>query len=338
MVETPLAVSYRGGRIEGIHHGSIAVTDPAGRLLYGVNDPLHRTYLRSSIKMIQAIPVIRSGAADRFGFTDKEIAVCGASHDGAGYHVETVTGMLAKMGLEENALRCGAHPPHDQAELKRLHRSDGEPSPLHNNCSGKHTGMLAACLAKGWPIENYLALDHPLQQWILDLIAEHTGIPRDDIGTAVDGCSLPTFYVPLMAAGTALARFTDNASKGDEASSRIMKAIAAHPEMINAVGGFDTELVRAMGGKGIAKQGAMAIFVVGAVTEEHGPIGIACKLDEGDMKPMPAVIMRALEGIGVLSEGESGKLEEFRTIRLRNWNRIDVGELRAEFDIREHSR
>jgi L-asparaginase II len=336
MVEIPLAVSYRGGRIEGVHHGSIAVTDPSGKLLYGVNDPLYKTYLRSSIKMIQALPVVLSGAVDTFGFTDAELAICCASHNGAPYHIETVTGMLRKLGLSESALGCGAHDPHNREELGKLFCEGRNPSQLHNNCSGKHTGMLAACLAKGWPIENYLAPEHPLQEWILDLIAEYSGVDRNDIGTATDGCSLPTFFMPLVGAATIAARFTAQAIVEGTPSQRIMKAVAAHPEMINEIGGFDTELIRVMEGRGIAKRGAMAIFLVGAMTESHGPVGVAFKLDEGDMTSMPPVVMRALEGIGALSAEESDELERFRTIRLKNWNGIEVGEIRAEFDITEH--
>lgn len=336
MVEIPLAVSYRGGRIEGVHHGSIAVTDPSGKLLYGVNDPLYKTYLRSSIKMVQAMPVVLSGAADRFEFTDAELSICCASHNGAPYHIETVAGMLRKIGLDESALGCGAHAPHNHEELGRLFCEHRKPSQLHNNCSGKHTGMLAACLAKGWPIEHYLSPDHPLQEWILDLIAEYSGVDRNDIGTATDGCSLPTFYMPLAGAATIAARFTAEASRGNTTSERIMKAVAARPEMINEIGGFDTELIRVMNGAGIAKRGAMAIFLVGAMTEAHGPVGVAFKLDEGDMTSMPPVVMRTLEGIGALTSEQLEELERFRTIRLKNWNGIEVGEIRAEFDITEH--
>lgn len=333
MTNATLALSLRGGRIEGWHRGSVAITDPDGRLLFSAGDPTMSTYLRSSIKMIQAIPVVRSGAADRFSFSNAELAICCASHDGAGYHLQTVSGMLATLGLTESALRCGGHDPHDRTELGRLVCDHRKPGALYNNCSGKHTGMLAACLAKGWPIENYLAADHPLQQWILELMAEYTGVPTEQIDTATDGCSLPTFYVPLLAASRTAARFVADAIAGDQACSRIMQAVAAHPEMINAHGGFDTELVRVMAGAGIAKRGAMAIFVVGVNSRKHGPIGVAVKLEEGDMAPMPPAVMRALEIAEIFTPEQLAQLERFRRIELKNWNGISVGEIRGEYEM-----
>ena len=188
-------------------------------------------------------------------------------------------------------------------------------------------------MAKGWPIDNYLAADHPLQQWILELIAEYTGVASKQIGTAVDGCSLPTFYVPISAASRAVARFVADAAAGDDACHRIMKAVAAHPEMINAHGGFDTELVRVMAGTGIAKRGAMAIFVVGVNSRNHGPIGITVKLEEGDMTPMPPAVMRALEIAEIFTPEQLAQLERFRRIELKNWNGISVGEIRGEYEM-----
>ncbi len=334
MNPTPLAVTYRMGRIEGIHDGSVAVVDSFGGLLHGINNSDYGTYLRSSIKMIQAIPVIRSGAADKFGFTDAEISICCASHIGADYHLETVRGMLEKIGLGEEHLNCGAHFPDDVVQKNLLLCSDHKPGQLHNNCSGKHAGMLAACLAKGWPIENYLDINHPLQQWIYDLIAEYSGVPKEDIGIGIDGCSLPTFYMSLSAGTMILARFVEQAKLGDEAAERIMKAVTARPEMINGHGGFDTELVRVMGGRCIAKRGAMAVFLLGIDSGEHGVIGIGVKLEHGDSGPMPVVVMHVLDQLGVLTAEESEALDQFRKIELKNWNGIHVGETIAEFDLR----
>lgn len=369
MNRNPLAVSHRSGRIDALHYGSIAVVDTTGTVLYSVNDPHFPTYLRSSIKMIQALPVVLSGAADRFGFTEAELAICCASHAGAGYHLTTVARMLQAIGLDESALGCGVHEPDDRTERTRLVRSDHAPSQLHNNCSGKHTGMLAACLAMGWPVEGYLAIEHPLQQWILDLMAQYSGVAREQIGLGVDGCSLPAFYMPLSAAATALARFIAGARStapaaglpGESlpgeglpvdtfpaaglpvaglpaadvcaASKRILDAVAANPEMINDHGGFDTELVRTGGGRIIAKRGAMAIFVVGIDTPTHGPIGIAVKLEDGNMAPMSVVVMRVLDALGVVEAGGSQELDRFRRIDLANWRGLDVGDIVPIFEL-----
>jgi L-asparaginase II len=331
MSRVPLALSRRGERVEATHYGSVAVADAGGRLLFGIGDASLRTYIRSSNKMIQALPVIRSGAAARFGFTDEEIAVCCASHSAAGYHLDTVRRMLGKMGLETEALRCGAHEPGDRTELARLIAGGIAPTALHNNCSGKHAGMLATCLAMGWPLETYLELEHPLQQWILELMSEHSMVPVSAIGTAIDGCSLPTFYLPLHAISTALARFVANARGGDAASARVMDAVAMHPEMIYEHGGFDTELIRALGSRCIAKRGAMAVFVIGLDTLHYGPIGITVKLEDGNIAQMPPVVMRVLDQLGVLSPAERDMLAPFCRILVENCNGMRVGDVVSDF-------
>jgi L-asparaginase II len=331
---TPLARVYRGGRIEGLHHGAVAVTDASGHLLFSVNNPDYSSYPRSSIKMIQALPVVLSGAADRFGFTERELAVCVASHTGARYHLDAVHGMLEKIGMTEADLGCGAHDPDDRSELQNLMCSNHKPSQIHNNCSGKHAGMLASCLAMNWPTAGYFEQDHPLQQWIHQLMADHAGLPPDSLGIGIDGCSLPTFYMPIASMSRVLARFTADAFNGDTPAGRIFRAVAAHPEMINAFGGFDTELVRVLGGRGIAKRGAMAVFIVGINTERYGPIGITVKIEDGNSTPMPVIVMRVLEEIGAITPDEAAELQVFREMPLRNWRGIDVGEIRAEFDVK----
>lgn len=334
MTRTPLAVSYRGGRIDALHYGSIAVVDADGRIVFSVNNPQYPTYLRSSIKMIQALPVVLSGTADRFGFTDAELAVCCASHSGARYHLEAVSSMLEKIGLGEEALGCGAHDPSDRSEHARLICTDHAPTQLHNNCSGKHAGMLAVCRTMGWPIEDYLSLEHPLQQWIFDLMAEHAGIAREDIGLGIDGCSLPAYHMPISNAAAALARYMDRANAGEPAHNRIVRAITAWPEMIGENGSFDTELIRALRGRAIAKRGAMAMFVIAINTERYGPLGIAAKLEDGNMMPMPVILMRVLESIGELSQEEHALLDTYRMVHIRNWRGIETGELVAEFELK----
>lgn len=333
MSRAPLAVTRRGGRIEATHYGSIVITDPNGGILFSIGDADLPTYVRSSNKMIQALPVVRSGAADKYGFTQQELAVCCASHSAAHYHLDTVRSILEKIGLDVSDLGCGAHDPSDPSAFKRLICSGEQPTAIHNNCSGKHAGMLAATLAMGWPIENYLEWDHPLQQWIFDLMVEHSGVPREQIGTATDGCSLPTFYLPLSSIATCLARFMANAEAGDEASRRIVNAMAAFPEMIYEHGGFDSELIRALRGRGIAKRGAMAVFVVGLLSQRFGPIGMAVKLEDGNISQMPVVVMSALEQLELITPEEATHLADFRRIIIRNWNEMEVGDIAAQFTL-----
>ena len=335
MSHSPLVTAYRGGNTDGVYYGSVAVTDSTGRLLFSYEEPDYKAFLRSSVKMFQAIPVVLSGAAERFGFGDAELSICCASHTGASYHLEAAAGILRKTGLDPSALRCGAHEPADRTERDRLIRENEAPSQLHNNCSGKHAGMLATCLAQGWPLESYLEIDHPLQIWIHELISEYAGVPRRELVTAMDGCSLPTCYLPIATISTMLARFVERAGR-DGAEQRILAATAACPEMIQEAGAFDTELTRVLAGRGIAKRGAMAIHVVGVDTDRYGPIGITVKLEDGNNDSVPIAVMSVLKQIGILSESQHQELRRFETIHLANWRGIDVGDMEPTFILMEN--
>lgn len=327
-----LASSVRNKHVEGVHRGVVAVVNAAGELLHSVGNPDYGTYLRSAIKMVQAIPVIESGAAERFGFDNAELAVCCASHTAAEYHVRTVRGMLEKIGLAEKALACGGHLPEDSAMRDRLIRAEATPTAIYNNCSGKHTGMLAACLANDWEVEGYLELEHPLQQNILSLIAEYSGLSREEIETGIDGCSLPTFFMPMRNAAFTAAQFMARALNAGTPDQRLLQAVSAHPEMVHSETGYDTELMRALSGRCYAKRGAMGIMLVGLHTKEHGPLGIAVKLENGENKPIPVVMTNMLNRLGLLSREELLALEKFRSVSIDNWNGMLVGEIRSELE------
>ncbi len=331
----PLAYSTRNEFVEGVHRGAIAVVNPAGDLLFSIGDADYGTFLRSSIKMIQAIPVVESGAADRFGFDDAALAICCASHTAADYHVQTVRKMLEKIGLGEGGLKCGGHLPEDKEMRERLIRLEGTPTAIYNNCSGKHAGMLAACVAQGWPVEGYLEPSHPLQQRILDLVAEYCGMERNAIGIGIDGCSLPTYFVPLRNAARSAAYFMEKAALEGTPEERLMHAMAQRPEMVYSEGGYDTVLIRILRGRCYAKRGAMGVMLVGIQTE-NGPIGIAVKLEDGENKTMPVIMTGLLRHLGAISREELAALESFRVIPIDNWNGIQVGEVRqAEFPVVE---
>ena len=325
-----LASSVRNKHVEGIHRGAVAVVNAAGELLHSTGDPDYGTYLRSAIKMLQAIPVIESGAVERFGFDSAELAICCASHTAADYHVRTVRGMLEKIGLAEQSLSCGGHLPEDKAMRERLIRADATPTAIYNNCSGKHTGMLAVCLANDWPVEGYLNPDHPLQQRILELVAEYCGVPAADIPTGIDGCSLPTYYVSLRQGAHAAARFMERGLNDGTPDQQLLRAISEHPEMVHSENGYDTELMRALSGRCYAKRGAMGIMMVGLHTEQHGPIGITAKMENGENQPMPVVMTAVLNQLGLLTREELVSLEKFRSIPIDNWNRTVVGEIRSD--------
>src|SRR5690348_11907643 len=247
---TLLAHVVRGGLSESRHYGSIAITNAAGDLLYStgpVDSP--PTFLRSSAKPFQAIPLIESGAADRFNLTPKEVALACASHNGEDEHVQTVAGMQARAGLTPDELLCGAHFPYYEPASIALTRAGRPPSTLHSNCSGKHTGMLLVCKQMGWPTENYHAPEHPLQQWILEVVAEFCDIPASQIATGVDGCSVVCFGVPVHKMAIGFARFADPSywekvgkPEHAKAAKRITEAMMAHPFMVGGTGRGDTDL------------------------------------------------------------------------------------------------
>lgn len=336
---SPLAISTRNNRIEAVYEGSIAVVDSEGRLIDSVGDPAYGTYARSAIKMVQAIPVIETGAADRFGLTDAELALCCASHTGTDYHIKGVQSILSKIGLGEGALKCGGHLPEDRGMRERLIRLEANPTALYNNCSGKHAGMLAACVAADWPVDSYLEEEHPLQKRILELVADYSGLEESEIGLGIDGCSLPTYFMPLSSLALMAARFMARAgdpwtpvperSEGTP-DRRLLEAINRHPEMIQSEEGFDAVLIRSIDELCYAKRGAMGVMIVGIYTREHGPIGIGLKTEDGDNRVMPVIVTSLLEHLNLLSPEEKTKLAPYQSEPVKNWAGTVVGEVKAE--------
>jgi len=328
-----LAASYRNNLLEAEHHGSLVVCDSDGNIIAKIGSGEYKTFIRSSMKMVQAIPVVESGAASKYSFTDSELSICCASHAGSDFHINTVAQMLDKMGLSEHHLQCGSHKPENEQELKKLYSTNTNFNQLYNNCSGKHSGMLATCLANGWDLGSYLRIEHNLQQEIIRLVANYIQRPASSIKTGIDGCSLPTVYLSLTEMATMLAKYTKEATNPNTAQHTIFNAVCQKPEMINDTNGFDTLLVKNCNARLIAKRGAMAVFVIGMNTVQYGQIGIAVKLISGDSVAMPPVIMRVLEQLELLSNEEIISLEKFRTIEQNNWNNIFTGKICSDFEL-----
>lgn len=325
----------RGDLIECTHYGDIAVCDAQGRLVGAVGDPARRVYWRSSAKPIQALGVVHSGAADRFGLTAKELSVCCASHCGSGEHVAAVRSILGKIGLDQTALQCGAHPPSDGAERDRLIREGLSPSPLHNNCSGKHAGMLARAVALGADTATYLERAHPVQQSIMEDMSALSGVAEADIVLGVDGCGAITHGMTLRAMATAFARLAWPAEMPrpiQEAAPRIIAAMAAEPVMVAGAGSFSSALLGACGGRVVAKAGAEGLFVL-ALTERG--IGVAIRAVDGSSRGQSAVVLRVLDQLDALDEACRAELARFAQTAVTNWHGATVGEIRgAEFDLR----
>jgi L-asparaginase II len=306
-VQATVLVRRRGEVVEGERYGHIAVVDSSGRLVASLGDPHHRTYLRSAAKPLQALALVLSGAMERFGFGPRELALACASHGGEPAHVETTRAMLAKIDLDETALECGVHEPLSASSAEALREARVKPTAIHNNCSGKHAGMLAACRARGFATAGYHRPEHPLQREILGHVAAFTGLAPGEIRVGIDGCSVPCFGVPLERMALAYARLARGGPGGPYASAaaRIREAMTRHPEMVAGRGRVSTEIMMEFPGRILSKGGAQGVLC-GAALEEG--LGFAIKFADGFKENMGLVLARLLAELAIpgVSDGLRG--------------------------------
>ncbi len=323
---TLLAQVWRGERVESRHFGHWVIVDANGCIVGSGGSPDIPVYLRSSAKPIQALMVVASGAADRFGLTDRELAIACGSHAGSAEHVAAVDSILAKVGVGRDALECGAHWPSDEAMRNQLICQGAHPEPIHNNCSGKHAGMIAAAAALGLQIQGYSRIEHPLQQKILSLVAEVCGQSAEDVGIGIDGCGLPTFSVPLHAAALGFARLASGSGLSAElaaAAQRIVQAMWAAPVMVAARGSVNTDFLAAFRGRAIAKGGAEGLYCIGTTSG----LGIAVKTEDGSHRCAGPVIVRLMEIAGeAVPDDFAGR---WREVPVRNTKGEVVGRVAA---------
>jgi L-asparaginase II len=339
----PLVEVRRGGITESRHRGHVVAVDADGRVVARCGAPETLTYLRSSAKPFQSLPLVSSGAADRFGFTEREIAIACASHNGEPIHTQTVAGMLGKIGMDESALKCGVHEPFSAEEAARLRRLGERPGVLHNNCSGKHTGMLALALHLGAPTADYDQPDNPVQLMIARTIEQFSGVPLEDIAVGIDGCGAPVFGVTVRAMALMYARLVlppaDWPNDVRQASARIVSAMISNPEMIGGrAERLDTVLMRAARGGVVSKVGAEGVYTAGVLPCSRWPrgLGLALKIEDGeDRRARPTVVIEALRRLSVL-EGEAlEELAPYASFTVRNHRGDEVGEVRANFELEQ---
>ena len=321
----------RGGLVESMHRGDLAVVDWQGRMLYYAGEPREKvTFLRSSAKPIQALPIVESGAADHFGFSDEELAVMCASHSAEARHVATVRRILDKIGLLESALQCGSHWPLDLATTQGMLRRGEEISEVHCNCSGKHSGMLALCRYYGWDVADYTSLQHPLQQMLLAKVAEMTTLSVADIAIGTDGCGVPVHGMSVYHMALAFARLAnpvDLPAATGKAAARIIKAMTSEPFMVAGTNRFCSELMRVGRGQLFSKGGAEGVYCVGVPSQG---LGIAMKTEDGHDHRGPApVITDALRQLGLLSVEQVDELKGLANPILRNHRADVVGEVKS---------
>jgi len=326
---------YRGDGQESVHHGAVAVVNAKGELTHSVGDPDFFTQARSEAKPFQAIALLRSGAADHYRFTDKQLAVMCGSHIGTDDHVRTVKSILDIIGLDESYLMCGTHPPIFYALQNRLPRANDKFSPLQHNCSGKHAGFLALARYLKEDPTRYLDPAGQVQQSVLDGISELYGYPRNKIKIGIDGCSAPVFGLPLKQAAVAYVRLANQISDDPAMCTilgRIKRAMTAHPEMVSGEGRFDLALARTFPGNVVNKIGAEGIEGIGFTDP---PMGIAVKILDGNERALYPVVIEVIRQLGLLSGVDMARLAPFAHPKVTNYRGLIVGRIVPEFTLKK---
>lgn len=323
----------RGPLVESIHRGDIAVVNSKGKLLNYVGNPYKISYMRSAAKPIQALNVILSGAADKFKFNDEEISIMCASHYGEDFHREVVERMMKKIGLTVDNLLCGATLSLSKEYAEELIWNHVKLQQTNTDCSGKHAGMLAVCMVKGYSITDYNLENHPLQKELKALAAQLCEIDEEKIYIGIDGCTVPVYGMPLYNMALGFAKIANPGGLTKEykdASDRIFKAMNSAPEMVAGTNGFCTELIKNTNGKLIGKLGAEGVYCIGVKGMD---IGIALKIEDGSYRPVWPAVIKCLEDLNILDEKESNALEKFKVIKNLNNVKSEVGEIKAIFNL-----
>ncbi len=342
-IAEPLVEVRRGAITESRHRGHIVVVNPQGEILAYLGDPANVTFLRSSAKPFQAIPLLVSGAADRFGFNDQEVAMACASHNGEPIHTEIVAEMLKKIGLEPSALKCGVHEPYSAKAAAELRAKGESPNVLHNNCSGKHAGMLAVAIHIGAPTETYDHADNPVQLAIGRVVAQFSNIALEDLAVGIDGCGVPVFGITMKAMALAFARLIVPPKEFDDATrnacTRVVKVMTQYPELIGGTHDrLDTEIMKAAPGRIVSKVGAEGVYTAGIVPCEEWPegLGIALKIEDGDdHRARPTVVIEALRQLNILRDESLESVGRYAFFPVKNRRGDVVGEIRASFGLRK---
>ena len=329
---SPMIELTRNGISECLHLGALAVTDTQGRVVAHVGNPHWLCFTRSTLKALQALPLIQSGGAQQLALTSKELAVMCASHNGEDMHVEQVSSILKKSGNTYQQLRCGCHVPY------RFSFND-QPLPegfvvdeRHHNCSGKHSGFLAYCSLHAVPKESYTELEHPLQQQVRQAVSDVTGVASADMGWGIDGCSAPNFAVPLSNLARSYARLAK--PEADEVYGASLKllgeAMTKHPELVSGTGRSDADLMRVGRGDWVSKVGADGVQVIGSRSRGQA---LALKIADGNKPALFAATIEALDQLGWLDDKQREELMPWRAQTLKNIKGLNVGERRPIFNI-----
>ena len=323
-MNSPLQINvFREQNIESKHSVSAVVMASNGQLMQTYGDVAQKIYPRSSIKCLQAIPIITTGAAEKFNITDIELALAGASHSGELKHTEAVKNWLQRLGLSTNDLECGSHAPANQSAFINLLK-DRAFTALENNCSGKHTGMLAAALALNTPTKGYVKAEHPVQQLIQKIIEDFTSEKINSKDIAIDGCTLPTYFLRLQNLALAMARFADAknfSSQYQSACERITTAIMQNPFYIAGTDRYCTQMTTLMQQLGFVKTGAEGVMFAALPKLK---LGVAIKCHDGNTRAAEVAMTHILLSLNVITESDA---KIFIAPQIKNWNGLTTGHI-----------
>lgn len=342
---------YRGEQLESFHSGSIVVVDSTGRIVAYAGDPTLSTFLRSAAKPFQTVPLLQAGGRSEFDLTDQELALICASHGGEPKHVATAAAILRKGEFDESDLQCGAHMPYDERSAAELRQAGDSPNVLHNNCSGKHGGMLLACELLDAAPATYLEDAHPLQQRIRQTVSDFAGLASDEIPVAVDGCGVPSYFMSLYRAAFAYARFAASAFDAvgalpsyAESTAAVLHAMTSEPTFVAGNWSMTTPLIESFDGQLIGKEGAEGFYAVAILPglvdslsekidrTDGSLLGVAMKIHDGSMgRGRDPVVLRTLELLGL--DVSAPELSRYRSRVVKNVVGKVVGEVRAEFEL-----
>lgn len=335
-MSNPILVEvFRGGVLESFHRGSVCVVDDTGKIVFSLGDPKQLCYPRSAMKLIQALPLVELGVMDRFGITLEEIAITCGSHNAEAEHLKVVRSLLEKCGLSETLLGCGPQYPTNKPDADALVRAGIKPEAIHNNCSGKHAGMLALCKLLGHPTENYLNPNHPVQELILNYVEELYEWPANKMVVALDGCTAPIFSIPVYNQALAYRNLaaTGKFRKGlQNACQQVLEAVSTYPFLIAGTRRYCTDMLQVTAPKVIGKTGAEGIFCM-SFTEQK--LGVCIKIDDGKMQPQYNVAQAILEASGLFTREQLAPLHHYAVEELSNFNRLKTGEIAVKSGLFE---
>ena len=340
-----LVQAWRGGIVESAHRGALAVVDEGGAMRLAWGDVQRPIFPRSAVKILQALPLVESGAAERFSLSDAELALACASHGGEALHAATAASMLAKAGLDASALECGVHWPYHDGAIKSLAQCGETPSALHNNCSGKHAGFVClGCALGSHPssaaerrafLRGYVSPEHPVMREVAAALQASTGFDLSKTSVGTDGCSIPTYAIPLQNLAHAFAKVGTGVGLTPghaSAARRLRLAVANQPFMVAGTGRFDSRVMQHFGARVFCKVGAEGVYC--AALPELG-LGLALKMDDGNNARASEVVMAALiELLLPLDDANAAFMRAFSDLVLHNWNGIEVGRLSASRALR----